>query len=678
MIAPSSSRYSSNDIVHNHYLEEAKKKTHEHSRIPRNFSDSKHFVCSTCQKCVFNANHDACVIKFLKEVNSCAKVPSNKTTNRNKPVEQIRVATKPKRQIPKGHRFSIKKTTTVHEKTTSPRSCLRWQPTGRILKTVCLRWVPTGKTFASSTTKVESEPQMVSNADITNQCESKQALNVSAGLVLHQMTSDHNRSELGIQDHSNEQSSFFKKLVLKVCSSSSQDSYITTRVGITIPPSYSNAEDNSHKVVRLGINPMIQPEPEDLPKDNPKLEIAVLRPRDGQRACYECGSLDYLRPNCPKWNRGRNHSGNQLALEGNRNTRGNENRARGRAFNVNAIDALQDPNVVTGTALLNEKPSIANPGYVIEVANGKKEEVDRIFCGCRLELGDSIFPIDLIPLGQGSFDVIVGMDWLITATMTSRVSYRFDSRSDARSKVVISTSAFGDASTGQKYYRSARQGIIQPKSLTMERAIFCLSREGWNSFCMCRSDDDISKTVFRTRYGHFKFTVMPFGLTNTPAVFIDLMNRVCKPYMDKFFIVFIEDILIYSKTKKDHENHLRLMLDLLRKEKLYAKFSKCEFWLQESFSKIAKPLTSLTQKNQKYEWGEKQEEAFQTKERVKPRRVRAMAVTIQSGVKGLILAAQVEAFKDENVIAEGLNGTNQQMEKREDEAYTIWNRIGSN
>ncbi|GJT64809.1 hypothetical protein Tco_1016289 [Tanacetum coccineum] len=184
MIAPSSSRYSSNDIVHNHYLEEAKKKTHEHSRIPRNFSDSKHFVCSTCQKCVFNANHDACVIKFLKEVNSRAKVPSNKTTNRNKPVEQIRVATKPKRQIPKGHRFSIKKTTTVHEKTTSPRSCLRWQPTGRILKTVCLRWVPTGKTFASSTTKVESEPPNGSNADIPNQCESEQALNVSAGTLL--------------------------------------------------------------------------------------------------------------------------------------------------------------------------------------------------------------------------------------------------------------------------------------------------------------------------------------------------------------------------------------------------------------------------------------------------------------------------------------------------------------
>ncbi|GJW72710.1 hypothetical protein Tco_0132080, partial [Tanacetum coccineum] len=198
MIAPSSSRYSSNDIVHNHYLEEAKKKTHEHSRIPRNFSDSKHFVCSTCQKCVFNANHDACVIKFLKEVNSRAKVPSNKTTNRNKPVEQIRVATKPKRQIPKGHRFSINKTTTVHEKTTSPRSCLRWQPTGRILKTVCLRWVPTGKTFASSTTKVESEPPNGSNADIPNQCESEQALNVSAGTLLSTGTS-FNPTEEGLR-----------------------------------------------------------------------------------------------------------------------------------------------------------------------------------------------------------------------------------------------------------------------------------------------------------------------------------------------------------------------------------------------------------------------------------------------------------------------------------------------
>ncbi|GJZ26090.1 putative reverse transcriptase domain-containing protein [Tanacetum coccineum] len=94
-------------------------------------------------------------------------------------------------------------------------------------------------------------------------------------------------------------------------------------------------------------------------------------------------------------------------------------------------------------------------------------------------------------------------------------------------------------------------------------------------------EDDIPKTVFRMRYGHFEFTVMPFGLTNAPAVFIDLMNRVCKPYLDKLVIVFIDDILIYSKTKEDHEVHLKLVLELLKKERLYAKFSKCEFGLRE-------------------------------------------------------------------------------------------------
>ncbi|GJS33388.1 putative reverse transcriptase domain-containing protein [Tanacetum coccineum] len=94
-------------------------------------------------------------------------------------------------------------------------------------------------------------------------------------------------------------------------------------------------------------------------------------------------------------------------------------------------------------------------------------------------------------------------------------------------------------------------------------------------------EDDIPKTAFRTRYGHFEFTVMPFGLTNAPAIFMDLMNRVCRPYLDKFVIVFIDDILIYSKTQEEHVEHLRLVLELLKKEKLYAKFSKCEFWLRE-------------------------------------------------------------------------------------------------
>ncbi|GJS70052.1 putative reverse transcriptase domain-containing protein [Tanacetum coccineum] len=103
-------------------------------------------------------------------------------------------------------------------------------------------------------------------------------------------------------------------------------------------------------------------------------------------------------------------------------------------------------------------------------------------------------------------------------------------------------------------------------------------------------EQDIPKTAFRTRYGHYEFQVMPFGLTNTPAVFMDLMNRVCKPYLDKFVIVFIDDILIYSKDEREHEEHLKAILELLKEEKLYAKFSKCEFWIPK---------------------GEKEENAFQ-------------------------------------------------------------------
>ncbi|GKA95282.1 putative reverse transcriptase domain-containing protein [Tanacetum coccineum] len=174
-------------------------------------------------------------------------------------------------------------------------------------------------------------------------------------------------------------------------------------------------------------------------------------------------------------------------------------------------------------------------------------------------------------------------------------------------------------------------------------------------------DEDIPKTTFRTRYRHYEFQVMPFGLTNAPVVFMDLMNCVCKLYLDKFLILFIDDILIYSHNKEEHADHLRIILELLRKLKLYAKFSKCDFWISiaqflghlidsqglhvdptkikaiknwaspttpteihqflglagyyrrfiKDFSKIAKSLTELTQKNKKYIWGKDQETAFQ-------------------------------------------------------------------
>ncbi|KAJ0432655.1 putative nucleotidyltransferase, Ribonuclease H [Helianthus annuus] len=197
-------------------------------------------------------------------------------------------------------------------------------------------------------------------------------------------------------------------------------------------------------------------------------------------------------------------------------------------------------------------------------------------------------------------------------------------------------------------------------------------------------DEDVHKTAFRTRYGHYEFLVMPFGLTNAPAAFMDLMNRVCKPYLDKFVIVFIDDILIYSKSQADHEKHLRCILKLLHQEKLYAKFSKCEFWLREvqflghvvsergiqvdpakveavmnwqepktpteirsflglagyyrrfieNFSRIAAPLTSLTRKKIKFDWGPKQQESFDI---LKKKLSNAPVLTLPDGIEDFIV-----------------------------------------
>ncbi|GJU06956.1 hypothetical protein Tco_1123386 [Tanacetum coccineum] len=151
----------------------------DHSRNPSSCSDSKHLVCSTCQKCVFNANHDNCIIKFQKEVNSRAKVQSPKTRNNKKPIEPKSHTHKLGRQIAIGQRFSLNKSFAMHEKPNTPRSCLRWKPTGRIFKTAGLRWIPTEKMFTNSTTKVNSEPPNGSNDDITNPYECDQTLNVS-------------------------------------------------------------------------------------------------------------------------------------------------------------------------------------------------------------------------------------------------------------------------------------------------------------------------------------------------------------------------------------------------------------------------------------------------------------------------------------------------------------------
>ena len=104
-------------------------------------------------------------------------------------------------------------------------------------------------------------------------------------------------------------------------------------------------------------------------------------------------------------------------------------------------------------------------------------------------------------------------------------------------------------------------------------------RSGYNQLKI--KESNVPKTAFRTRYGHYEFLVMPFGLTNAPASFMDLMNRLFHPYLDQFVIVFIDDILVYSKNVDDHAMHLRFVLQTLKDRELYAKFSKCEFWLNE-------------------------------------------------------------------------------------------------
>ncbi|GJV59825.1 putative reverse transcriptase domain-containing protein [Tanacetum coccineum] len=132
-------------------------------------------------------------------------------------------------------------------------------------------------------------------------------------------------------------------------------------------------------------------------------------------------------------------------------------------------------------------------------------------------------------------------------------------------------------------------------------------------------EEDIPKTAFRTRYGHYEFQVMSFGLTNAPTIFLDLMNQVCKPYLDRFVIVFIDDILIYSKSRKEYEGNLKLIMRLLKKEELYAKFSKCKFCLSKvqflghviDREGIHVDPTKIESKSVKFDWGEKADAAFQ-------------------------------------------------------------------
>ncbi|GKB92267.1 putative reverse transcriptase domain-containing protein, partial [Tanacetum coccineum] len=474
-------------------------------------------------------------------------------------------------------------------------------------------------------------------------------------------------------------------------------------------------------------------------------------------------------------------------------------KAQAKVYAVGNAGANPDNNVVTGTFLLNNRyasilfdtgadrsfvstafssrivitPTALDHDYNVELADGRIVGLNTIIRGCTLNLLNHPFNIDLMPVELGSFDVIIGMDWLakyhavivcaekivripfgdeilivrgdgssnkhgtrlniisctkaqeyltkgchvflanITATKdedkskekrledvpvvqefpevfpedlpgippTRQVEFRIDlvpgATPVARAPYRLAPSEMKELA--EQLQELTDKGFIRPSSSPWGAPVLFVKKKD-GSFRMCidyrelnkltvknryplpRIDDLFdqlqgssiySKIDLRTRYGHYEFQVMSFGLTNAPAVFMDLMNWVCKPYLDKFVIVFIDDILIYSKSKKEHEEHLRQILKLLKKEELYANFSKCEFWISkvqflghvidcqgihvdpakiesikdwaspktpteirqflglagyyrrfiEGFSKIAKIMTKLTQKGVKFDWG---------------------------------------------------------------------------
>ncbi|GJZ09685.1 putative reverse transcriptase domain-containing protein, partial [Tanacetum coccineum] len=351
---------------------------------------------------------------------------------------------------------------------------------------------------------------------------------------------------------------------------------------------------------------------------------------------YTAGNNDKKGKDCPKL-RNQNH-GNKT---GNKN--GNKTGA--------------DRSFVSSTfsALLDVAPSTLDTSYAIELADGRISETNVVVRGCMLGLLGHSFDIDLIPLELGSFDVIIGMDWLakynalivcdekvyiqkgcqvyleqVTSKKTEdqskenrledvpfvrefpevfqedlpglpparQVEFQIDlvpgAAPIARAPYPLAPAELQELST--QLQELSDRGFLRPSSSPWGASVFLIDdlfdqmqwsrvyskidmRSGYHQLRV--REEDIPKTAFMTLYGHYEFQVMPFGLTNAPTILMDLMNRVCEPYLDKFVIVFIDDILIYSKSRKEHKENLKLILRLLKKEELYAKFSKCEFWLSK-------------------------------------------------------------------------------------------------
>nr|GEU67951.1 hypothetical protein [Tanacetum cinerariifolium] len=284
------------------------------------------------------------------------------------------------------------------------------------------------------------------------------------------------------------------------------------------------------------------------------------------------------------------------------------------------------------SSMLDIDPVKIDTSYEVELADGRIVCTNTVLKACTLNLVNYIFEIDLMSIKLGTFDVITGMDWLvkydviiICGEKVVHIPYGYKSltvesnKGVSRLKVIYCNKdckyiergcdLFLAHVTQKKQKEKRLEDVLVNRNfpevfpgdlpklppprqvefrfdLAIARAVgeriyssefITMGSTGYHQLRV--KEEDIPITAFKTWYGHFEFQVMSFGLTNAPAVFMDLMNRVCKPYLDKFFIVFIDDILVYYKDKEEHGKHLKIILELLKKERLYAKFFKCDFWL---------------------------------------------------------------------------------------------------
>ncbi|GJY15268.1 putative reverse transcriptase domain-containing protein [Tanacetum coccineum] len=362
-----------------------------------------------------------------------------------------------------------------------------------------------------------------------------------------------------------------------------------------------------------------------------------------------------------------------VAVNGGQSHGNNSNQVRGRVFMLGAEEARQDPNIVTGI-----EPSDLGFSYKIEIASGQLVEINKVIKGCKLEIKGHVFDINLILFGSGSFDMIIGIDWLsnhkteiichekVYDYQTARlppnreIEFRIELLLGAipvvKSPYRLAPSEMEELSGQLKELED--KGFIRPSSSPWGAPVLFVKkkddlRSGYHQLRV--HEDDIPKTAFRTRYGHFEFTVMPFGLTNAPAVFMDRMFRVYRPYLDKFVIVFIDDILIYSKTREEHEVHIGLVLELIKEENYPSKIEVVKNWKAhrtpsdvrsflglagyyrrfiDNFSKITKSLTILTQKGKTFDWGKEQERAFQT---LKDKLCNAHVLALPDGPKDFVV-----------------------------------------